>query len=75
MANTQPSSNFQNAAAYLSSASSLAKVSTAIKLEVHVYVIVCVGAFNPDQLDSYMDCSNLSRLQETPQPPDHPYLT
>src|ERR1700704_6652966 len=71
----QPSSDFQNAATYLSSASSLAKVSTPIKLEVHVYVIVCVAAFNPDQLDSYMGCSNLLRLQGALRPPDHPYLT
>lgn len=35
MTNTQPSSNFQNAAAYLSSSSSLARVSNTIKLELY----------------------------------------
>lgn len=35
MTNTQPSPNFQNAATYLSSASSLARVSTAVKLELY----------------------------------------
>jgi len=40
MANYEPSSDFHNAAAYLSSASSLAQVSTAVKLEVYVFVRV-----------------------------------
>lgn len=54
------SDSFRDAASYLSSASSLTKVSNAIKLEVFdIYLpeIVCIRLTN--FMDSYTDYSNI----------------